>query len=149
MSVQLKGFRELEAALAALPKATGRNTLRRVAKGALQPIADRAQGMAPVESGDLRVSIVVSEKRTKRVTRQGRFDKNTGIEMAMGPMSGKGVLNYATWAEFGKNGAPAQPYLRPAWDGGKRGALEYIILNLDKEIAKASARVAKKAARAR
>lgn len=147
MGATLTGFRELEAALSALPKATGRNTLRRVAKGALQPIADKAQGLAPVATGDLKVSIVVSEKRTRRVTRQGRFDKNTGIEIAMGPASGKGVLNYATLIEFGKNGKPAQPYMRPAWDGGKNGALEYIILNLDKEISKSAARVAKKAAR--
>lgn len=147
MSVQLKGFRELEAALSALPKATGRNVLRRVAKGALEPIAVRARGLAPVDRGDLKNAIQVSEKRTKRVTRINRFDKNTGIEVAMGPVSGKAVLNYATWAEFGTNDTRATPFMRPSWDAGKRSALEYVILNLEREIDKAATRLAKKSAR--
>lgn len=63
--VRLEGFRELEAALRELPKATGKNVLRRVAKGALQPMADEAAAKAPRRSGALAYSIIVSEKRTK------------------------------------------------------------------------------------
>lgn len=147
MTVQLRGFRELERALNELPKATGRNVLRRVAKGALEPMADRARGMAPVERGDLRASIQVSEKRTKRVTRINRFDKNTGVEVAMGPVSGGGVLNYATFAEFGTVDTRAKPFMRPAWQGGKDNALDYVKANLAREINRAAARLAKKTAR--
>lgn len=147
MTVRLSGFRELEVALNNLPKATGRNVLRRVAKGALQPMADRAQGLAPKDSGDLAVSIKVSEKRTRRVARINRFDKNTGIEMAMGPVSGGGVLNYATFAEFGTIDTPAFGYMRGAWNGGKDDALEYVKANLGREIDRAASRLAKKAAR--
>lgn len=145
MTVTLEGFGELERALKELPKNTGRNVLRRVAKAALEPIAEKARGMAPVAVGDLRKAIMVSEKRTKRVTRINRFDRNTGIEMAMGPVSGNGVLNYATFAEFGTNDTRAQPFMRPAWEGGKHDALEYIKANLGDEIAKAAKRLAKKA----
>jgi HK97 gp10 family phage protein len=147
MSVQLKGFRELEAALSELPKATGKNVLRRVARGALEPIADRARSLAPKDKGDLAGSIVVSEKRTRRVNRFNRFDKQTGLEMAMGPSSGGGVLNYATWAEFGRDGQRATSYMRSSWDAGKRAALEFVILNLGREIDKAATRLAKKSAR--
>ncbi len=147
MTVQLSGFRELEKALSELPKSTGKAVLRRVAKGALEPMADRARGMAPVDQGDLKNAIAVSEKRTKRVARINRFDKNTGLEMAMGPVSGGGVLNYATFAEFGTNDTRARPFMRPAFDGGKDEALNYIIANLGKEIDRAATRLAKKNAR--
>lgn len=147
MTVRLEGFRELERALNELPKSTGKNVLRRVAKGALQPMAEKARGLAPKDKGDLAASIQVSERRTKRVARINRFDKNTGIQMAMGPVSGKGVLNYATFAEFGTNDTRAVPFMRPAWDGGANDALEYIKANLGREIDKAATRLAKKAAR--
>ena len=147
MTATLKGFRELERALNELPKSTGKNVLRRVAKGALEPVADRARGMAPADQGDLRASIQVSEKRTKRVARINRFDKNTGIEMAMGPVAGGGVLNYATFVEFGTSDTRARPFMRPAFDSGKNGMLDYVIANLGKEIDKAASRLAKKAAR--
>jgi HK97 gp10 family phage protein len=148
MTVRLEGFRELEAALNELPKSTAKNVLRRVAKGALQPMAEKARSFAPFDQGDLRASIQVSERRTKRVARINRFDKNTGIQMAMGPVSGKAVLNYATFVEFGTVDSRPQPFLRPAWDGGKEAALDYVKVNLGREIDRAASRLAKKAARA-
>jgi HK97 gp10 family phage protein len=111
-------------------------------------MADRARGLAPIDQGDLRASIQVSEKRTKRVARTNRFDRNTGIQIAMGPVSGDGVLNYATFVEFGTIEASPHPYMRPAWHGGKDSALEYIKANLGREIGRAATRLAKKSARA-
>lgn len=147
VTVRLEGFRELERALNELPKSTGRAVLRRVAKGALQPMADRAKGLAPVDDGQLSESIMVSERRTRRVARINRFDKNTGLEMAMGPVSGGGVLNYATFAEFGTNDTRARPFMRPAWDSGKDDALDYIKASLGNKIERAAKRLAKKNAR--
>lgn len=147
MVARLEGFREFEEALNQLPKATGRNVLRRLARGALEPMADQAAGNAPVAEGDLRNSIEVSERRTRRVNRAGRFDRKTGIEMAMGPASGEGVLSYATFVEFGTNDTPPQPYMRPAWDSGRGDALDYIKENLWDEIHKAALRVQRKGAR--
>ena len=147
MTVRLEGFRELERALNELPKSTGKAVLRRVAKGALEPMADRARGMAPVDRCDLRASIQVSEKRTRRAIRTNRFDKNTGVEIAMGPVSGGGVLNRATFVEFGTVDTRAQPFMRPAWDGGKDDALDYVKANLGREIGRAATRLAKKNAR--
>lgn len=154
--VKLSGFRELDKALSELPKATAKNVLRRIAKGALAPMADNAQRLAPRDTGDLQVSIVVSEKRTRRakqapkrqkVNGKWRSDPSTGIEMAMGPASGKGVLNYATFREFGRVNQAAHPYMRPAWNGGAEGALDYIKDNLSEAIDKAAARVAKRKTR--
>jgi len=154
--LKLTGFRELERALSELPKATGKNVLRRIAKGALEPMADRASAKAPRESGKLAFSISVSEKRTRRARggsktkfSGGKFraDASTGIDMAMGPTAGQGVLGYATFVEFGTVDTAANPYMRPAWDGGAGQALDYIKDNLGAEIQKAADKRAKKLAK--
>lgn len=146
MAVKLSGFRELERKLAVdLPKATARNVLRRVAKGALEPMADDASQKAPEERGILSFSIVVSEGRTRRA--KAYFSRLRGVRMAMGPASGMGATYYATHVEFGTIDTPAQPYMRPAWDTGKMQALEYVEDNLWREIERAVGRVTKKKAR--
>lgn len=156
--VRLEGFRELERALTELPKATGKAVLRRVARGALEPMADSAAARAPVESGLLAFSMAVSEKRTRRARGKsttrfvgGKFraSASTGIAMAMGPSAGQGALQYAAHVEFGTVDTPAQPFMRPAWDGGADKALEYVKDNLGAEIDKAAARVATRRAKAK
>jgi hypothetical protein len=156
-TVELTGFRELENALRGLPKATGKNTLRRVARGALEPMALIAAARAPHRTGRLSYSISVSEKRTRRAKRSstkfvgGRFmaDPSKGIEMAMGPGAGLGTLTYASFDEFGTVDTPAFGYMRSAWDMGAQGALQYVIENLKIEIDKAATRYAAKQARIR
>jgi HK97 gp10 family phage protein len=152
--VKLEGFDELERALKELPKATGKNVLRRIAKGALEPMADRAAALAPHRTGRLSFSIAVSEKRTRRAAtwvkgRGFRQAASTGITMAMGPASGFGAaLNYATYDEFGTIDTPAFAYMRGAWHGGAVPALEYFKGNLANEIAKAARKLAAKRAKA-
>lgn len=144
---RLIGFEGLEAALVQLPKATGRNVLRRVARGALEPMADDARSNAPRNEGDLIASITVSEQRTRRAKRTFRWDRKNGLEMAMGPAAGLGTLQYATHVEFGTVDTPAQPYMRPAWDSGQNAALEYVKDHLWEEIHRAAKRLERKGAR--
>lgn len=145
--VKLVGFRELERALNELPKATGKNVPRRVAKGALEPLADAAAAKAPRDEGKLAFSISVGEKRTRRV--KGKLPSREGVEMAMGPATGlPGVLQYAAFVEFGTVDTAAQPYMRPAWDQGANRALDYVKDNLGSEITKAANKLARKRAKA-
>lgn len=149
--VKLDGFKELERALAELPKATGKNVLRRIGRGALEPMADVAAAKAPHRTGRLAYSIAVSEKRTSRARWQGgrfRSAVSTGITMAMGPASGFGTLQYATFDEFGTVDTPAFAYMRAAWDGGAHRALDYVKTNLSIEIEKAALKLARKRAKA-
>lgn len=147
MAARLEGFDEFEAALARLPKATGKNVLRRLARGALQPMADQARAKVPTKEGNLRENIAVSERRTRRVNRTGRYDRRNGVEMAMGPAGGTGALSYASHVEFGTVDTRPQPYMRPAWDGGSGNALDYIKDNMWDEINKAALRVQRKGAK--
>lgn len=156
MTVVLTGFRELESTLRQLPKATGKNVLKRIGKGALEPMADAARSKAPKRSGALAYSIAVSERRTKRartsttkfVNGKFRASASTGVQVAMGPSAGKGVLYYAAFDEFGTVDTPAFGYMRAAWDSGYYQALEYVKDNLWAAVERAVAKFAVKQAKA-
>lgn len=148
-SVKISGLRELDAALAQLPKATGRAVLRRVLKDAGEPIARAARAKAPVLTGDLRESVEVSQKLARsqksggaKMTANGfRSDSKNYVEMFVGP----GTNPQAITQEFGTFKEPAQPFMRPAWDGQRDTALNLIANTLGPEIERAAARLAKKA----
>lgn len=146
--VDLIGFRELDKALGELPRATARNVLRRIGRAALEPLANQASAHAPVGRGVLAFSITVSERGTRRARWAREIDRRGSFTIAMGPAGGQGALNYASFAEFGTVNMPAKPFLRPVWDAGQGQALDYVKAELWGEISRASARLARKAARA-
>ena len=149
--VKVEGLRAVNDALGQLPKATGRNVLRRVALERLKPMAEDARAKAPVleqGGGDLRDSIDVSTKLkgyAKRLNKRGKAE----VEAYMGPAGrgGKKAPPQGTQQEFGNKNHGPQPFMRPAWDGGKHKLLDGIADDLWTEIDKAAARLAKKAAR--
>ncbi len=160
MKMRVRGLRELDRALAELPKATARNVLKRTARTALEPMRALAEAKAPVLSGDLQVSIVLSEKRTRRARKgrprairraDGSFRgvAQTNYAVALGPASGKGVLNYAALEEFGSANNPPQPFMRPAWDSEKQSSLDRVIEELRSEISRAAERARRRALEAR
>lgn len=150
-NVKIDGLRELEAALAGLPRATGKNVLRRVLKTRAEPIAEAMRSMAPddPETGgnDLRSSIALSTRLSKRQAglhrKMFRNDK-AAVEMFVGA----GPLPQAHLQEFGTVHHGPQPFARPAWDGGQSAMLDGIAKDLWAEIEKAAARLTRKKARA-
>jgi hypothetical protein len=152
VSVSVEGLREVDAALGELPKATGRNVMRRVALARLEPIAEEARRLAPdnPDTGvnDLKESIAVSTKLAGYARRLNRRSKSEA-EAHMGP-AGRGGTKappQGTQQEFGNKNHGPQPFMRPAWDGGQEALLDGIAADLWAEIEKAAARLAKKAAR--
>jgi hypothetical protein len=158
LGVDLRGFRECDRALGELPRATAKNVLRRIARGALEPMAAQASAGAPDRSGRLAFSVSVSERGTRRAEwyhggprflSPGVFEsaRSHGIVMAVGPAGGVGVLPYAALEEFGSIHNVAHPFMRPTWDAKAEGALEYVKTNLWDEIQRAAARLAARSAR--
>lgn len=171
--VKLEGFKELEKALSELPKATAKNTLNRALMKMAEPIRDAAQANAPVAAvngGKLRDGIVISKKskasgsirgeiaglikkgmeRTEAVSkaksnRAARGGEKTFAQIFVGAASN---IREAIPQEFGTENNAPQPYMRPAWDSKKDGALETAKGILWTEIDKAAARLARKKARA-
>lgn len=141
-TVKVEGLRELEAALAELPKATARNTLRRVLKRAAEPVQEEAQANAPVATGRLKVSIVVGTKLTRRQQRDAKKEGKFFSEIHVGTSNEAAVPQ-----EFGTVNMSAHPFMRPAWEGNKAKTLDIISGELGAEIEKSAARLARKAAK--
>jgi HK97 gp10 family phage protein len=148
VAVSIQGLREVDAALGELGKATGRNVMRRVALARLEPMAEEARRLAPVEDTDLRDSIAVSTRLAGYARRLNKRSKSEA-EAHMGPAGagGKKAPPQGSLQEFGTKNHPPQPFMRPAWDGGKTDLLTGIREDLWSEIEKAAARQARKAAR--
>lgn len=146
--VKVEGLRELDRALAELPKATGKNVLRRVLRKAATPMADSMRAKAPVDEGALRASIGVGTKLTRRQASQHRkmfkSDK-ASVELFVGA----GGLPQAITQEFGTFKEPPQAFARPAWDAHRYQVLDVVAADLGEEIAKAAKRVARKLAKGR
>ena len=147
-TVRVDGLKEVDAALGQLGKATGRNVMRRVAVARLEPMAERARSLVPVEDSDLKDSIAVSTKLAGYAKRLNRRSKSEA-EAHMGPAGtgGKKAPPQGSLQEFGTRHHPPQPYMRPAWDQGKDALLDGIAEDFWDEINKAAARQAKKAAK--
>ena len=151
---RIEGLKELDKALGQLPRATGKNVLRRVARQALEPIIADAKTKVHAVSGKTRDSLAVSTKLSHRQKSRhvGMFpSKKSSIEMFAG--AGPHLfVPQAVWEEFGvlRRGRKfgPHPFMRPAWDAGKFRALNNVKKDLWAEIQKAARRVARKKARA-
>lgn len=151
--VGLDGFDELSAALRDLSRTVQRNVVTRALVKAGEPVVVAAKQAAPVDSGDLKEAIIASSSAD-----HGRRSKGDVSYAYIGPSYSKFDANYAphghlvefgTAARYHKNGkyvgqAPAQPFLRPAWDSQKQSVISNFTVTLRSEIEKAVARAERK-----
>lgn len=162
-TVRIEGLKELQRALKELPKATQGAVLRRTLQGAADPMLAAAIANAPRDAGVLAESVDASPRLTARQRRLAgrsavrqsdgsfRSAKSTGAELHIGPGATSGQRAPSPsglMQEFGNRNHPAQPWLRPAWDAHRQGALASIETGLAGEIDKAARRLAAKQARA-
>lgn len=144
---RIDGLKELDRALGELPKSMGKSVLRRVLRNRAQPIAEDYRNAVRVDQGDLKRSIGVGTKLTRRQRSQHRRmfrDNRASVEMFVGA----GGLAQAITEEFGTVDQSPHPGLRPAWDAGKGPLLSGLKADLWSEVRKAAARHAKRQARA-
>lgn len=175
VTVKIDGLREIEAALEALgDEAVARRVGRAAVKKALEPMQERAKAMAPDDPATgvgkhLRESIKVGSASASRVNRGQEIvgDKEDqvwavlGIDQNVDPpkdvprKSGDGtyrdpgVAGVATIIEFGREGVPAVPFMRSAWDSGKDALPRLVAAAIKPKIEAAAKRLARKRARAR
>jgi len=161
-TVRFEGGKALEKALGELPTLYRRKKAARDAllEGAAL-IHAAAEAKAPVRSGgpEKRFRVGEGESRVRRrgalkshVTIGTRLNRsqarqNAGkmpVEVYVGTRDRAGRLQ-----EFGTEDAPAQPFMRPAWDGQKLAALEMIKDALWRQISRQAALAAKALKRGR
>lgn len=142
-SIKVEGLSEVRDALRQLPKATAKNVVRRVLKVRGKVIADAAIQRVPVLQGGLKKSIVVTTTLTRSQRGQYKKEGPKDIDVFIGPNSHP----KAHMQEYGTSHAPAQPYMRPAWDESKAGIVQGLADDMWIEIEKAVSRAARKAAK--
>jgi HK97 gp10 family phage protein len=139
VTIKIEGLSELKAAFEQLPKATGKSVMRKVLMTRAKPIAAAAKALVPVESGELRDSIIASTRLSKHQKREAE-ETASYAEVYVGA----GPLPHAHLVEFGSVNNQPQPYLRPAWDSAKGALLDNFKEDLWSEIRKAVDKLARK-----
>lgn len=137
LTVRTTGFKEIEDNLFRMKSSTAKSNVRAAMKEAFEPMARAARAKAPVLTGGLQESV--------EVTSHGRPPSpgKSPVEMLMGPKGGaKSIVS-----EFGSFKDTAQPFMRPAWDGGQLRMLDEFGVLLFNRVEKSLARSAAKAAR--
>lgn len=152
MSVFMKvdGFRDIEKALAELPRGTAKGVARRVMKKELQPVAAMAEALWPGANQVMKISSQVKGSQLGDVS--FRESKSTTNMFVGATEPHAHLVEWGTGPRYQKAGRytgmmPPQPFLQPAWDLYKGGALEGLGKRMWEEISKTVARRAKKAAK--
>ena len=148
VTMKIEGLREMDAALGELSKAVARNTLIRVGKAALEPMAEVARSLAPddPETGgnDLKASIVVGTKLTSRQKRLAKKEPKDFATVHMGTADPAGIQQ-----EFGNVNHGPQSFMRPAFAQEAQPTIDRVAKGLkpeiDKSVQRARARALKKA----
>lgn len=153
VTFKVHGLRELDAGFKSLAddfdasKATVKNTMRAGMKDALQPMADRANQLAPNDPetpGGLSQSYHVGTQLTPRQKRLAKKEPKDFATVYMGTTDPAGVPQ-----EFGTVNHPAQPHIRPAFAQEARATIDRLAqtlrARLDKAIARARRKTLKKA----
>ncbi len=163
-TAKLTGFKELDAALGNLTKATARSAMRRALIDAAEPMARAARQNAPRDDDQLYEHIEISAKvkdeagaaafgtalqagGSKSQAIAAMKDARSGnsfVQMYLGPTT---RAPHAHWQEFGTVNHAPSPYLRPAFDEQAKPTVDRLKVSLMDEIEKATVRVARKIAK--
>lgn len=144
VSFKIEGLRELDAALGEFPKTTAKGVIRRTLKKAAEPLAAAAERNAPVLSGQLRESITIGTKLTRRQARLAKKDPDKDfVRIYIGPNNPAAVPQ-----EFGTFDQRAQPFMRPAFEAEAEATLGRIKDIMRTEIDKTAERARKRALKA-
>jgi HK97 gp10 family phage protein len=119
MEFKVTGFAELRQSLEQLNSVTrSENALKRAMLNAIEPTADLTRALVPVRSGNLKRSIIVSDKL------KGRAKEADVVSVFLGTSYRKGARGrHGHLVEFGTVRARPHPFLRPAWDQDGRALL--------------------------
>ncbi len=139
-TVKTTGLKEVQDVLRTLPDSTAKGVMRRVMKKSLISVRDQAKAFAPDDEGELKDSIVISTKLSKRQRRTFRKVNKHDVYV----FCGAGPLPQAHLQEYGTSHHRAQPFMRPAWDANKRQIFDDMRDEMWSEIRKTIARKKKR-----
>lgn len=165
VTVTVEGLSDLEDALKELPKATGKNCVRRALVAAATPIVFEASVLIRVRRIAVRVAVskikftsgnagkqAFAEAMANGATREeagaAAHAANAATDDDPNLTSGVAMIGPTREAfygfEFGTIHQAPQPFMRPAWDDNKQSALQLIQTELKTQIEKARQRIVAK-----
>lgn len=150
LTLKKMGFREMDAALGELSKASARSVGKKVLKLGAKPLVEQMKALAPDDpvtgTGDLKSTIAASDKLSPRQKKlQRRAVKGGGKKSFAEIYVGPGPLPQAHQQEFGNVNHGPQPFARPAWRATRRQVLDRVGESLGREIAAAAMRAKRRA----
>jgi HK97 gp10 family phage protein len=136
----LTGFDELAKKLKELGPKVAKNGLRRATSAGAAIVRNDARARAPVDTGEMKRDIMMKRERDARggdttgavytvYVRSGKKSRMAGKKRDVDRDS-----FYWKFLEFGTNKMAARPFLRPAFEANKEGAIEAIGKSLDETI---------------
>tara|TARA_R110001583_G_scaffold21308_3_gene80873 strand:+ start:24181 stop:24603 length:423 start_codon:yes stop_codon:yes gene_type:complete len=135
-SMEMKGLKELDKALAGLGAAAGSRALVAALKDAAEPVYDHMKANAPEDSGDLKQGI---KKRAKK----GKGKGKTSASVSVGTHRSHWPIAMA--AEFGTGQQKAKPFIRLALEKNWQKSASIFAYALKKRIQQQAKRLAKQA----
>lgn len=114
MAGVLSGLDDLLGTLSRMEASLSEQRLQEAAQAGADVLAERAREFAPVASGTLREDI--------HTRAEVHGFQATGTVEVLDSAKG-GQIHYAIFVEYGTENAPAEPFMRPAFDTGKQEAL--------------------------
>ncbi len=142
--VRLEGLNETLAGLATLPKATGKNVLRRAGLSAIGQFVEAAKARAPKMTGQLASNVEASTRLNR--TARGLPGEKMSVVIHAGPVTGRNNV-VGSKQEHGTRYEAADPFMRPAFDETAQPILDELAGAIWAEIDVAAKRLAAKAAR--
>lgn len=134
VTFKLTGMAELEKKLGDLKPAVAKSVCVKALKAGGEPVARAARDKVRERYGDLRESIDVGQRLSRRQAAENR--KESDVEVYVGP----GPFPQAITEEFGTVHETGSPFMRPAWDEKQLEALDLIGATLGIEIDKRAGR---------
>jgi HK97 gp10 family phage protein len=159
MSVDIKGLKELQAALNQLPREVQKRPLRAAVSAAAKVIQDEAKRRAPIDTGNLRKAIYRTRSRSGSGAGQETFlvavkkgkaeyantTRNRRLNRVGKKYQTQGEAYYWRFIEFGRpsQGVAAKPFLRPAFENKKQMAVDVLKQKLGDAITKTAMKLKK------
>ena len=153
--MQVKGLRELGEAMRGLADDVNKKVARQAVAAGAKIVRDDARRRAPRDSGNLQAAVVMKNLGKTRLTaryvvatRSGKTaDVKAGKAAARsGDASQRRAVGkdafYGAFQEFGTVKAPAQPFMRPAFEENQQAAIDAMATRLAQRIKRAKAKAA-------
>ncbi|AHE55908.1 HK97-gp10 family putative phage morphogenesis protein [Sphingomonas sanxanigenens] len=139
LTAEVEGLDSLMRKLDQLPEAIGEKVQRQILMDAGEIIAELARDLVPVDTGDLRGSITVSDTIVGYDGQGLTLGLGGTVTVYIGPQrNSKPDGWYGHLVEYGTIKMAAQPFMRPAFDSTKGQVQSRIRNDLAAAIAKAA-----------